>query len=172
MKKLILSMAMVAVFAAFADDTTTYQALYWQVNAEDTTSFGDASYAVLYASLDGGNVKIAGDGQLMNAGAVGQTQTVLQGAGSTFSWGAYDFRTANFFVELLNEGGTAFAQSDQVGYSTLLNGGYIAKQGAGMSSPTTATYFSFSGYSAVPEPTGGLLTLLGIAGLALRRKRT
>ena len=75
-------------------------------------------------------------------------------------------------IELLNEGGTAFAQSDQVGYSTLLNGGYIAKQGAGMSSPTTATYFSFSGYSAVPEPTGGLLTLLGIAGLALRRKRT
>ena len=170
MKKLILSMAMVAAFAAFADDTTTYQALYWQVNAEDTTSFGDASYAVLYASLDGGNVKIAGDGQLVNAGAVGQTQTVLQGAGSTFSWGAYDFTTANFFVELLNEGGAFLAQSESVGYSTLLNGGYIATQGAGMPSPTTATPYAFGAY-AVPEPTSGLLMLLGIAGLALRRKR-
>lgn len=169
MKKLILSMAMAAAFAAFADDTTTYQALYWQVNAEDTASFGTAAYAVLYASLDGGNVKIAGDGQLVNAGAVGQTQTVLQGTDATFSWGASDFTTASFFIELLNESEGLVAQSASVTYSALLAGGHIATQGAGMPSPTTATPYAFGAY-AVPEPTSGLLMLLGLAGLALRRK--
>ena len=100
---------------------------------------------MLYASLDGGNVKIAGDGQLVNAGAVGQTQTVLQGTG------AYDFTTANFFVELLNESGAFLAQSESVSYNSLLSGGYIATQGAGMPSPTTASPYAFSEY-AVPEP--------------------
>ena len=145
------ALAFAGAGAAMAEDTTTYQALYWQVNAKDTTSFGDAGYAVLYASLDGGNVKIAGDGQLVNAGAVGQTQTVLQGTGATFSWGAYDFTTANFFVELLNESGAFLAQSESVSYNSLLSGGYIATQGAGMPSPTTASPYAFSAY-AVPEP--------------------
>ena len=139
------ALAFAGAGAAMAEDTTTYQALYWQVNAKDTTSFGDAGYAVLYASLDGGNVKIAGDGQLVNAGAVGQTQTVLQGTG------AYDFTTANFFVELLNESGAFLAQSESVSYNSLLSGGYIATQGAGMPSPTTASPYAFSAY-AVPEP--------------------
>ncbi len=36
---------------------------------------------------------------------------------------------------------------------------------------TTGTYSTAGWYSAVPEPTSGLLMLLGVAGLALRRRR-
>ena len=37
---------------------------------------------------------------------------------------------------------------------------------------TTATYAGAGWYQSVPEPTSGLLVLLGMAGLALKRKRT
>ena len=36
---------------------------------------------------------------------------------------------------------------------------------------STSTYATVSGWTAVPEPTSGLLMLLGMAGLALRRRR-
>ena len=36
----------------------------------------------------------------------------------------------------------------------------------------TTTAYSGAGWYAVPEPTSGLLLLLGVAGLALKRKRT
>jgi hypothetical protein len=44
---------------------------------------------------------------------------------------------------------------------------------ADMVSLTQATFAaqSFSGFAPVPEPTSGLLMLLGVAGLALRRRR-
>ena len=44
---------------------------------------------------------------------------------------------------------------------------------SGMGNNTWATAFTFAtgNYTAVPEPTSGLLLLLGMAGLALRRKQ-
>lgn len=46
-------------------------------------------------------------------------------------------------------------------------------RGKGSSGGTLAhsTVYSPTGYNAVPEPTGGMLVLFGLAGLALRRKR-
>lgn len=168
MKKLILSMVMVAAFAAFADDATTYQALYWQVNAEDTTAFGDAAYACLYASLNGDTVRINGDGRALSDGALGSTKSVLQGTDSAFSWGSYDFTTANFFVELLNENGDFLAKSEGISYANLAP--YLDRNYSGSTVAGHATgAATFSSY-AVPEPTSSLLMLLGIAMFALRRR--
>lgn len=58
-----------------------------------------------------------------------------------------------FAVSTLNKGVT-FNSSSQLALTATWNGGT-----------------QMSTYAAVPEPTSGLLMLLGIAGLALRRKR-
>lgn len=46
------------------------------------------------------------------------------------------------------------------------NSSYITSNGMGH-----ATATNVSSFTAVPEPTSGLLLLLGVAGLALRRKK-
>ena len=43
--------------------------------------------------------------------------------------------------------------------------------GASYSDPLNAYAYNSAWYTAVPEPTSGLLLLLGVAGLALRRRR-
>ena len=43
--------------------------------------------------------------------------------------------------------------------------------GDNWSNITSSWTFTSANYSAVPEPTSGLLLLLGVAGLALKRKR-
>lgn len=46
-----------------------------------------------------------------------------------------------------------------------------ALEAAGDTLPLTSANFTSTGTIAVPEPTSGLLLFLGVAGLALRRKR-
>ena len=50
----------------------------------------------------------------------------------------------------------------------------VGGTGGGMANFTNLGVVSTTGtqWSAVPEPTSGLLLLLGVAGLALKRKRT
>ena len=95
-----------------------------------------------------------GDGRMSAAGAK---------AGGTY-WGVFDYSNATtpFVFELFN------AQNEVVGwYSTAIGSQFITSA----SSQTGSTGSAFTLTSVVPEPTSGLLMLLGVAGLALRRKR-
>ena len=175
MKKLILSMAMVAVFAAFADET--YQALYWQVTADSLGSYSDASYANLYATINDTTVSVpsspvnaSGFVELNRTGGGTLDDGLNTWAVNLSGWnGGSSLDGAMFFVELFNEGGS-IAKSEGISYANLKS--YLDMNYSGSGVPKTATGAAvFSGYAAVPEPTSGLLMLLGIAGLALRRKR-
>lgn len=175
MKKLILWMAMVAAFAAFADET--YQALYWQVTAESLGSYSDASYANLYATINDTTVSVPsspvsanGFMELNRTGGGALDDGLNTWAVNLSGWnGGASLDGAMFFVELFNEGGS-IAKSEGISYANLKS--YLDMNYSGSGVPKTATGAAvFSGYAAVPEPTSGLLMLLGIAGLALRRKR-
>lgn len=79
----------------------------------------------------------------------------------------------NFVVELGNYSDGRWTrtsmESEKVSYGTLLAQKHItAWQNV---SPSYGTPWVAGNYSVVPEPTSGLLTVLGIAFLALRRRR-
>ena len=73
---------------------------------------------------------------------------------------SYDF----YFV--IEDAGKVFTSATKVGVSAQAT----AAATIGFGSMATATQ-NASNWAAVPEPTSGLLMLLGMAGLALRRKR-
>jgi hypothetical protein len=77
--------------------------------------------------------------------------------------GQYVYISGNTSVTALDEGKTA-AIATVSGASTQL------RDDTGSGDFTAAGWYKVSA-SAVPEPTSGLLLLLGVAGLALRRKR-
>lgn len=167
MKKLIFSMVAVAAFAAFADDN--YQALYWQVTADSLGSYTDASYANLYATMDGSRVTV--DESIKGASGFSMLSETLDKslAINLTGWNSGALDGAMFYVELFNDSGAFMAQSEGITYSDLLT--HIDMNYAGSGIPTAASGPAVFIQYAVPEPTSGLLMLLGIAGLALRRKR-
>ena len=57
------------------------------------------------------------------------------------------------------------------GTGTVLGASNLGTQWASTTSGKSSTIGSWTATAAVPEPTSGLLMLLGFAGLALRRKR-
>lgn len=80
-----------------------------------------------------------------------------------------------FFAALITDDGL-FISAVKTGSESSLAGGtkltFSFKSASQADAITGATAYSTSGwYAAVPEPTSGLLLLVGMAGLALRRKR-
>lgn len=132
-------------------------ALYWQVDtgAADASYAGEYSYAALYAS----------DGSLLD----GYYEAVGGKVAPTLSdLGAYGSTGHSFYVELYNASLDSVYKGSAVSYDQLVASGYISTTGVAMPNYTATT--GFNGAS-VPEPTGGMLLLVGGALLALRRRR-
>ena len=85
----------------------------------------------------------------------------------------------SYFIELGNYNGTtysALAQSGAITYSELLNQSYVItteqlEDILGHMSTVTMQAWVGGSYQAVPEPTGGLMVLVGLSVLALRRRK-
>ena len=147
-KKLSVVVAVLAMIGFAKAD-----ALYWQVDtsADNAAYTGDFSDAALYTS----------DGNFIDAMDSAQKVALsdLRGYGSP---------EYSFYVELYNASGDAVYKGAAVSYTDLLNSGYIST--TGVLTPTMLATSGFNGAS-VPEPTSGMLLLIGGALLALRRRR-
>ena len=146
------------------------------INTEDTSLDSNYSYVRVYDTASGKYLTPIYDGSFdyaYNEAKGYQSGLSKATINDAANWGEgffasladIDTSSASFVVELFNESGTWLAQSAALSGSAaaayIYNGGISAPPAV----PWTAGSF------AIPEPTSGLLMLLGIAGLALRRKR-
>lgn len=162
MKKLFVLALLSVAFNAMATD----QYLYWMVSDNATVDGETLATGTYYA-------KVKADGQYLNfyaspeAGAsYGDGWATVNTAFNmpTFA-GTFETLPTSFVVELYNSKDTT-AEGSWVGQATLSwNASNITSGGM-----TIANYATATAFQSIPEPTSGLLLLLGVAGLALRRK--
>ena len=165
MKKLLMALSVVAsaMFAQAAavnwevtgTKTEVNYSVYLLVSDTVTTTWSSAA-DVAKAAIATGTIAKDGRDYTANGTAVNTSLT----------------KSSSFYYVIVS------ADSTQYAVSSLYDGAYVYNNDANPpeSSPgvltfaaDSASYSSFSG--SVPEPTSGLLMLVGLAGLALRRKR-
>lgn len=157
MKKIIVGVAILIVaFVAKADY------LYWGVTTADAGTTYNA--ARLYASATGG---VKGD-------AIGWIYSAPGSASTDVSSYANNY----FYVELCNyDGGvwtsttSEYSQDQAYSYSSLVSQGVITSSDLIAQASVAAAVLRNSGVQATPEPTSGLLMLMGFAMLGLKRKK-
>ena len=163
-KKMTRTAAMIAVGllanTIFAAEADSY--LYWMVDP-----LSSSTYAYDYAT-----VKINGSDSYLHMYDPGEDALIAGVAGTKLAhgdsgyFGAFDAASmsdASFLIELWSSTGAESIATATLAYSTAFASGAIYTPGA---SGGGATPYAV----VVPEPTSGLLLLLGMAGLALRRK--
>ena len=167
--------------------------LYWQVN--DTAASGEnlkgtPTQAYLMASAGdskyfvSSNLDAAGNdlGEVVGVSTFadgGMAAGVLDLA-KILAWpsGTPSAEAANlglsdlsFFVELYNDAGNWVGQTTPQSYKTLVDSGAISSGLNPSFTGVNSALGSASGSYSVPEPTSGLLMLVGIGALALRRRK-
>lgn len=156
MKKVLTCMALLCGLVANADY------IYWMVDTDQSSNAANYIFNTI---------------RLRDADSVYATYTPVSYEGlASFNADAGYFTTSissglsesttSFYVELYN-GSSWVAESNPISYSDLLAAGSIFKGGL---TPASISPAAFGAYH-VPEPTSGLLFLLGGVLLGLKRRR-
>lgn len=158
----------VAVAIAFAAVFAKADFLFWQVS-----DVGEFSMASLSVQANGQVLEeleaVGAEGVDFESVFTGTTTGLQQTDISAYSGSQY-----TFFVEMLTyNAGTDSFTSNGTGYrwtyDELVSSGYISA--GGISTPDLAAFGGLNMGSPVPEPTSGILLLVGGALLSLRRRR-
>ena len=167
-KKILVAFA-VAASAMFASAGV----LYWQVEGENE---GDTfTSATLYTSTD----RNATGASATALGTVSEANgTLFTDEQGTYSdqmqtdISAYSGNSPEyyFFVEMANYNGGDTKKGYVYSYTDLVNAGYVATNPFDSASVVASSAVANMG-SSTPEPTSGMLLLIGGSLLALRRRR-
>ena len=171
MKKLIMALAIVAVAGM-----TQAASFKWSTGALTAPNSDGSAGATTAAEATGtwlASISLYSDAACTTAieGLTGNSSSTVNAMGSNIA-GTF--------------GGATFAYDNSTRYYAILELSYTTAAGTqtlktdvvsttlrttGTTTLNFSTAISNAQWSAVPEPTSGLLMLLGMAGLALRRKR-
>ncbi len=169
-----------AALIAGAADTDSY--LYWMVNVNEAgydypysatvkydpgTEGGSSSYLNLYWVDDGSKINT---GTYVPSGADSSVGRDDLQAFRDSGWGFYAGLASNpnygsYIIELWGDSGNRIGNWTIDAAEAMA---YIAQNGIGV--PATAAW-AVAATLPIPEPTSGMLLLLGVAGLALRRRK-
>ena len=190
-KVLIAAVASVVGLAASAD------VLYWQVNNDAADTYSSANgratyeYAILRATdsnpantaspnqyyvnqnlnTSGGNLGAAVSRDVFASGGyVGGVMDLANIISTTGGDGPTTLSSLSFFLELYDQYGNWVGETSVSGYQALVDNGTISSGFNANFQGVNAAMGSNGGYQ-VPEPTSGLLMLVGLGALALRRRR-
>ena len=171
MKKIVIGVAAVA-FAA----TVHAASAMWGLEKDSAKTFGNltayvingSDYSDVVALLTTGGANVATD---FNGYVIDSVALNSRGAGSSTATGVTGTSLAWFvFADDKIQDGSSYSTTGAKDVST-----YVYTPPASSPGEFTFTVDSFATRGApignVPEPTSGLLMLLGMAGLALRRRR-
>ena len=170
MKKVMLGV-LVSVVSVLAHA----DAMYWQISSMDgqTSGFDVDSDSWSYAqievlNLDGSKV---GDGTYLKIAGTDTDLLAKNAGGAWFDFGAYSGTSPEyaFMLELVDESYDVMAASTKMSYSDIASQGVIVPA---FDAVSPLSYVSWNaGTVELPEPTSGLLMLLGASLLALRRRQ-
>ena len=164
---------MFIIIAALTSAALHADYLYWMVNEVDDSEKYQFSYATVktddssYLSLYSTDSSTSYGTKLYNSNMVSGQDGYVTGAGYAGLIEGTDYSGSTFLFELWAEnygGDDTLVAWKSVAYSSLsgnIFSNYVTGSG---SSPYVVS-------NLVPEPTSGMLLLIGIAGLALRRRR-
>ena len=135
-----------------------------------------ASADYLYWMVESNPININGESTTWETAAIYQDSTKLTPVawddmslnGFTWSELAGNYETSSFYIELYNSSNEAIAKSQAIPYSALANN---ISPNLGIKPPATMSFTATSATFNVPEPTSGLLFVIGGMLLGLKRKR-
>ncbi len=166
MKNFLSALLVFGALMASADDSY----LYWMIG--DTSPYTESNYTtVRVAAEDGsGNVTYldlygpSGDDLELTSLTSEQINSLKSEGQALYAKLASGTSYSSFFIELLN-GDSLVAQSETLSYSQA-----VAQYITTANSMSLATMWAATSF-AIPEPNSGLLMLVGIAALGLRRRK-
>ena len=168
MKKIMIIAAVVAFSAVANAATVTWSALATGTKLSDgSTAAGVVAY-LFEGALSESVLDSIAAGTWDGSGSIASANAAANGAVMKAGVGSYENTTKTFSMVLFDA--ATYATATEFKYAEVPDVVFVtANKTANFT--TALSNASWTAMAAVPEPTSGLLMLVGLVGLALRRKR-